>query len=125
MAGSKKWFVYTDDAADEHAINLDESNTEAVNGTTGAYPSTGGPTTSIPRNLRPRELIYSNAARTRNIRVVALTPAIYAGAVAGTSNQTITDPIEGTGNLGLTRATGERRRNPTPVDTGLIDGDQP
>lgn len=123
MAGSRKWFVYTDDAEEEYAINLDESNTEAVNGTTGEYPDTDGPTASVPTNIQVREIFYANPTRTRTIRCVALTPGIYTGVVDGTNTQTITDPIAGTGTLGLIRANGERRRIPTPVDTGQTDGD--
>lgn len=124
MAGSRKWFVYTDDIGTDFAINLDESNTEAVNGSGLGFPATGGPVEAVPRNVKPREIFYSNAARTRTIRCVALTPTIYTGAIGG-GVATITDPIAGTGNLGLSRANGERRRIPTPVDTGLDDGDQP
>ena len=124
MAGSRKWFLYTDDAGTDYAINLDESNTEAVNGTALGYPTTGGPVASLPRNIKPREIFYSNAARTRTIRVVALTAAIYSTEISSGS-AIITDPIAGTGNLALSRANGERRRIPTPLDTGLDDGDQP
>lgn len=122
MAGSRKWFVYTDDIGTEYAINLDESNTEAVNGT--ALDFVSGTTNALPRNVKPREIFYSNAARTRTIRCVALTQTIYAGAIAG-GVATITDPIAGTGTLGISRANGERRRLPVPLDTGLTDGDQP
>jgi hypothetical protein len=127
MSGSRKWFVYTDDAGDNYAINLDESNTEAVNAGSNSYPSTGGPKDSVPRNITPRELFYSNPTRTRTIKCVALTQAIYNTIIAGSGGAiaTITDPIGGTGTLGLSRANGERRRVPTPVDTGLDDGDQP
>lgn len=127
MAGSKKWFVYEDDAGVDYAIQLDESNTEAVNAGNNSYPATGGPKDSVPRNIQPRELFYSNADRTRTIRCVALTQTIYNAIVTSSvgSTQTITDPIAGTGNLGLSRANGEKRRVPTPVDTGILDGDQP
>ena len=122
MAGSRKYFIYTDDVGTDYAINLDESNTEAVNGSSLGFAS--GTTNMLPRNVKPREIFYSNAARTRTIRCVALTQTIYAGAIAG-GVATITDPIAGTGNLGLTRANGERRTLPIPLDTGLTDGDQP
>jgi hypothetical protein len=122
MAGSRKWFIYTDDIGSEYAINLDESNTEALNGTALGFVS--GTSDAVPRNIKPREIFYSNAARTRTIRCVALTPTIYSGALAG-GVATIVDPIAGTGNLGISRANGERRRIPTPIDTGLDDGDQP
>jgi len=123
MAGSRKWFVYTDDTGTDYAINLDESNTEAVNSTGLGFPA-DGPTAAVPKNIKPREIFYSNAARTRTIRCVALTPTIYTGAISG-GVDTIVDPIAGTGNLALSRANGERRRIPTPLDTGLDDGDQP
>lgn len=122
MAGSRKWFIYTDDIGTEYAINLDESNTEAVNGS--ALDFVSGTTNALPRNVKPREIFYSNAARTRTIRCVALTQTIYAGAISG-GVATIVDPIAGTGNLGISRANGERRRLPVPLDTGLTDGDQP
>lgn len=123
MAGSRKWFIYTDDAGVDYAINLDESNTEALNASENPYTSTGTKA-ALPRNIKPREIFYSNAARTRTIRCVALTQTIYAAAITG-SVGTITDPIAGTGTLALSRANGERRRIPTPLDTGLDDGDQP
>lgn len=123
MAGSRKWFVYTDDAGTDYALNLDESNTEAVNASGLGFPA-GGPPDALPRNIKPREIFYSNATRTRTIRCVALTQTIYNGAIAG-GVATIVDPIAGTGNLALSRANGERRRVPTPLDTGLDDGDQP
>lgn len=123
MAGSRKWFTYTDDIGTDFAINLDESNTEAVNGANNPYPD-GGTIEGLPRNIKPREIFYSNAARTRTIRVVALTQTIYNGAISG-GVPTITDPVAGTGNLAISRSNGEKRRIPTPLDTGLIDGDQP
>jgi hypothetical protein len=121
MAGSKKWLVYTTDAGQDFAINLDESNTEAVNGSTQDFVDGLALTNAVPRNIKPRELFYSNAARTREIRCVALTQAIYNGIVGG-AVPTITDPIDG-GTLVLVRATGERIRLPFALDTGLDDGD--
>lgn len=118
MAGSRKWYVYTDDKGVDYAINLDKSNTEAVNGGEQEYPSTGGPVASVPKNVKVRYVEYADAARYRKIRCVALTPTIYTGILNGGVN-TITDPIAGTGSLGLIALTGEKRRYPTPVDTGL------
>lgn len=118
MAGSRRWYVYTDDTGTDYAINLDKSNTDAVNGGAQVFPSTGGPTASVPKNVKVRYVEYADAARYRKIKCVALTPTIYAGLLGGAVN-TITDPIAGTGNLGLIALTGEKRRFPTPVDTGL------
>lgn len=124
MAGSRKWFVYTDDLGSVYALNLDESNTEAVNGGTNDLIAGAVVADALPRNVKPREVFYTNTERTRTIRCVALTPTIYSGVIAGTAGATISDPIAGgTATLGLIRANGERRRLPVPLDTGLNDGD--
>lgn len=124
MAGSRKWFVYTDDLGTDFALNLDESNTEAINGSTQDLISGASVPNALPRNVKPREIFYTNSDRTRTIRCVALTPTIYAGVLNGTNGSTITDPIAGgTTTLGLIRANGERRTLPVPLDTGLNDGD--
>jgi hypothetical protein len=123
MAGSRKWFVYSDDTGVDYAINLDESNTEAINGTDGDFTDTSAVVAAVPRNIKTRALYYANADRTRVIKCTALTLGAYAAVVSGTNAQTITDPIAGTGNLVLIRAEGERRRIPFAADTGLNDGD--
>lgn len=125
MAGSRKDFLYTDDSGATFAINLDESNTEAVNGNSGGITTANNPRNFIPRNVKPRELFYSNAARTRTIRCVALTPATYS-ALLTPPFPPLPDPLGGgSGDLQLSRANGERRRIPSAIDTGLLDGDQP
>lgn len=123
MAGSRKWFVYTTDSGDDFAIQLDESNTEAVMGTVGDYTDTSTVTESIPRNIRARTVTYANATRTREITCTVLDSTTYTGIVDGTNSQTITDPIAGTGNLVLIRARGESRTIPFAIDTGITDGD--
>lgn len=123
MAGSIKWFLYTDDTAVQSAIRLDESNTEAVNGDEGDYVQGSTTTAALPRNIKPREAFYTNSTRTRTIRCVALTPAIYQSILNG-NVPTIPDPIDSTADpLSLIRTNGERRTLPTPLDTGLTDGD--
>jgi hypothetical protein len=123
MAGSLKWFLYTDDTGTEYAIKLDESNTEAINADTGDYVQASTTTASVPRNIKVREVFYTNPSRTRTIRCVPLTAAIYTNVLNG-DIPTISDPIDTNGDdLGLIRANGERRILPTPLDTGLTDGD--
>lgn len=122
MAGSRKWFAYTDDLGTTFAIQLDESNTEAVNGGTNDLIDGANVPNAVPRNIKPRAVYYTNVDRTRTIRCVCLTPTIYSGVIAG-GVPTITDPIAGTGSLGLIRSEGERRTLPIPLDTGLNDGD--
>lgn len=120
MAGSIKWFRYTDDFGSIYALEADESNTEAIN---GANDYTGTPilTDALPRNVQPRFAVYSNSEGTRNIKVPVLNPTAYNQLVLTTP--TITDPIAGTGNLTLQRLRPEKRRLPIPNDTGLDDGD--
>lgn len=123
MAGSIKWFVYTDDSDNEYAIKLDESNTEAVNGTDDDYTPTSTTQAGLPRNLKPREAFYANAARTRTIRCIPLTSGAYVGLVNG-NIPTIPDPIDSGGPaLALVRLNGERRTIPFAADSGQTDGD--
>lgn len=120
MAGSVKWFVYTTDSGDDFAIKRDESNTEAVNAGTQDFPAVPPTQYALPRNVKPRELVYSNAARTITRKVVALTAAIFGNAETGAP--TITDQVSGE-TLTLFRKEGEIIALPFGVDTGLIDGD--
>lgn len=122
MAGSIKNFVYTDDVGQTYGITLDESNTEAVNGSAdGDLPTGSTSTVTVPRNIKVREVFYADAARNRTIRCVPLTPAIYASILSGTGPQTIPDLLNPTAGatLDLVRANGERRRILFGADTGL------
>lgn len=122
MAGSKKFFVYTADDGIEFGILLDESNTEAVNGGTNDVLSGSTLKYQIPRNLKPRRLIYQNSAGTRTVSCVALSQTIYSSAY--TSVSTIPDPITSGTTLALVRIEPERIRNlPKGGDSGLNDGD--
>lgn len=120
MAGSIKWFEYTDDEGATWAVQMDESNGEAVGNTD--YTDTSTATMQLPRNCNPRYARYVNAAGTiaRNIIVTAAT------ANAGTLPSTIDvlDALGSTVTLVLKQFVGERMtRIPTSPDTGLIDGD--
>lgn len=122
MAGSKKYFVYTTDAGEDFALLADESNTEAVNGGTQDYADGVSIIYTLPRNVRPRYLVYGNVAGTRKIRCYALTPTIFSGAPAAVP--TIDDPITDGATLNLVAVEPERiKRLPIALDTGLDDGD--
>lgn len=120
MAGSLKWFVYTDDNGSVYALNADESNVEAIN-TGGDY--TGSPVLvdALPRNVRARYAVYGNAAGTRTISIPVLTQSAYTGLAS--AHPTIDDPIDDGGTLQLIRIRPEVRRLPIPNDTGQTDGD--
>ena len=123
MAGSNKWFVYTTDDGTDFALQLDESNTEAVNGATQDYVPAVAIKYNLPKNVRPRTAYYRSADGNRTIKCVALTQTIYAGIPANVSS--ISDPIAGgAATLGLIRIRPEViTRLPFAGDTALTDGD--
>ena len=120
MAGSIKWFVYTDDFATDFAIKLDESNTEVVNGGVQDFPAVPPTTNALPRNIKPRRVTYRSLDGTVSRSIVALNPAIFAGVTAGVPSYT--DPVSGL-TLTLYRLDGETRTLSFGADTGLTDGD--
>jgi hypothetical protein len=120
MAGSLKWFPYTDDDGAIWALRLDESNTEACNGDVD-YTGTPVLTNSVPRNVRPRFAVYASPDGARNLRITILTPELYQGLAAATP--IIPDPFAAGGILRLVRQRPEQRRLPVAGDTGLNDGD--
>lgn len=121
MAGSLKWFVYQTDNGTDFAIELDESNTEAINAGNNDYVANTGIIFAVPKNVTPRYAFYANTPGTRVIKVVALTPTIFNGLVANA--RTITDPIDVADTLTLVRVRPEIIRLPYPNDTGIDDGD--
>lgn len=123
MAGSRKNFFYTDDTGQAYAISLDESNTEAINGSDGDIPDTSTATVLVPPNIKIRTLFYATPNRERTIRCIPLTLARYNAIINGAA-PTIPDPIANDGSiLNLVRARGEARRVFPGVDSGLTDGD--
>jgi hypothetical protein len=119
MAGSLRNFQYTTDLGEIFLFKGDESNIEAVNGTTANIDPALNGVYGIPRNIRPRQVSYSNSDGTRVLRIVAVTPGIYQNPPA-----TISDPIDA-GDLTLIRKTPERITLYALVDSGLTDGDSP
>lgn len=117
MSGSKKWFVYQTDDGENFAVLRDESNTEAVNGATGDFTSTSAVIYSIPKNVKPRYVVYRSADKTITRKCVALTQSLLLAAPV-----TI---VDGPTGLTLTRKNrkAETIKLPYPEDTGLDDGD--
>lgn len=120
MAGSLKWFPYTDDNGSVWALYADESNVEAVNPGID-YTGTPALVDAVPRNVKVRRAIYGTTDGLRSISIPVLTQAIYS-ALASTT-PTIDDPITTGITLVLLRIRPEMRRLPIPNDTGLQDGD--
>lgn len=121
MAGSIKYFVYTDDRGNDWALKRDESNLEQLNAGTQDFPNTGsGVTDELPRNITPRYCRYVSDDGFVARNIVALTPTIFAGAAA--NKPTVADAVSGL-TLTLKSQFGEQRRLPFGADTGLTDGD--
>lgn len=120
MAGSVKWFVYTDDFGSLYALQADESNVEAIN-EAGDYTGTPALVDALPRNVTPRYAYYGTTDGLRTIKIPVLTQARYAELSAEVP--TINDPITTGITLVLLRIRPEIRRLPIPNDTGLQDGD--
>lgn len=121
MAGSLKWFSYTDDNGSIWALFADESNVEALHGSDGDYTGTPPLVDAVPRNVTPRRAFYGTTDGTRVIAIPVLTSAVYSA--LPTNTPTIADPINSALTLVLLRVRPEIRRLPIPNDTGLQDGD--
>ena len=113
MVGSKTWFTYTTDAGTNYAIELDRSNTTAVNA--GAPGGAGLPVAALPRNIKPRYALFSSADGFTRRRVVILTPADLAALTPSTSFT----PQGTNAVVTLSFSRGEQTRIPKAVDTGL------
>lgn len=117
MAGSIRNFRYVDDGGNNWSIRADESNIEDVN---GAAASAAPVANGLPRNIKPRYGLWSDASGNITRKVVFLTSAGF-GAANG-SSPTIT--VGGT-TLNLTYKRGETVKLYPNVDTGQTDGDNP
>lgn len=121
MAGSKKYFVYTTNDGVDFALLADESNTEAVNGGTQDYADGVSIRYELPRNVKPRRLVYANPTGTRKITCYALTTTIFDGAPIAVGS--IADPFQAGVLTLVDQIPEERKRIPISIDTGLNDGD--
>lgn len=117
MAGSRAWFVYTDDDDTQSAVLLDE-DTGTLAGL-GFTPYTGEtPLDPLPKGFKMR---YVNAVQTSGSGAGFR----YRAFPCGTDESDIYNGTTPTFTLnGLTYATtstrGERSRRPTATNTGLV-----
>jgi hypothetical protein len=115
--GSRKWFKYTTTLGDNEvfAVNRDESNTEAVNGSSYDFATgdNGVVIYALPRNLTPRRARYRTADGTRNILVTVLNEDVEPPATIDYGGTT----------LSFAGTIPERIVQPVAFDSGLNDGD--
>lgn len=137
MAGSRVIRQYTDDAGNNYAIRLDESNAEGVtSGGNVLMPPRQGNVEGLPRGLEPRYVLtflQSNPDVKRKFKVGGVTQVNDLFAVGATISAAITsDPTDnspGTEGVFVVTAYRGEKRNFIPAiggntdDTGLTDGD--
>lgn len=120
MAGSRKTFEYTTDAGDVFAIEMDESNGEAVGN--DDYTDTSTAVYYVPRNIKKRAATYRSDDGTISRRITVSSNTANSGTLPATIDGQ--DGLGGTVTLSLTNFTGESTKLiPKAVDTGLTDGD--
>lgn len=119
MAGSVRKFRYTSDDGNDYTINRDESNTEALNGTS-AIPSDTG---SLPDFYYPRYAILTSTTTNKKRTVVILTPAIFKD-LKGSTDYTLAVVGDADGEtFRISALIGEKRERLAIDDTGDTDGD--
>lgn len=136
MAGSRVFRQYTDDAGNNYAINIDESNAEAVVEGNVLMPPRSADVEAIPRGLIPRYVLatlQSNPLVKRKFKVGGVTQVnslLKVGSIVRAAvNASADDSSGGTqDNFVVTFYRGEQRRlipsfQGTSTDTGLLDGD--
>lgn len=119
MAGSKRWFLYTADDNTQFAINLDNSNTVAINGTGKEYAKVTK--YAIPQNLKPRSVRFKSDDGKRVLKAVVLTQGQY-NTLINLKNPFVTqDPLDTVRNLTITGKTYPEtfKQIPSVVDTGM------
>lgn len=118
MAGSKKWFQYVTDAGDTFAMEMDESNGEAVNNVD--MTAANLERYAVPSNVRKRYALYRSTDGYTQRKIWVSTVALLA---AAPSTITVPDYTGTDTTLNLTYPVGERTALPKAADSGLNDGD--
>jgi hypothetical protein len=113
MAGSISYQVYQSDNGQNYAIRMDRSNALAVNASASATPA-ALPAIELPKNIKPRYALYTDATGNIKRKVVLLKPSDVAALVA---NASLTPPEE-SATLRITFVVGEKIRLPKLADTG-------
>lgn len=113
MSGSLRYYNYVSDNGTTYAILCDKSNTAAVNASAAGAPATL-PSTTVPRNIRPRYALFADTTGLIRRRVPILTAADLA-ALTPTSNFV---PQGETATVTITSIVGEKIRLPKLADTG-------
>ena len=120
MAGSIKTFQYEDNNGNFWAVNMDESNGEAVGNTDFTDASTAE--FFLPRNVEARYANYRSADGLYNRTIIVTDPNATTSSLP--SQISVADGNGGTVDVLLTQLTGEVVKViPKATDTAQTDGD--
>lgn len=120
MSGSIKTFEYTDGNGNKWALNMDESNGEAVGNTD--FTDTSTAEFFLPRNVEPRYANYRSADGTYQRKIKLTENDVSAASLPNSID--ITNEAGATVSVLLTGIVGERFRViPRAEDTAQTDGD--
>lgn len=119
MAGSNRKFRYTSDDGNDYVINRDESNTEALNGTS-AIPSDAG---SLPDGYVTRYALLRSTTTGKQRKIVVLSPTIFE-TLDGSTDYTLAVVGDADGEtFRVSSLIGEKRQGLFIDDSGDTDGD--
>jgi len=112
MSGSLSYQTYQSDNGQSYAILVDKSNALAVNASAVATPASL-PTITLPRNIKPRYVLFTDETSTIKRKVVLLKPSDVVAIVATSSFV----PGGETSTVRVSYMQGESIRLPKLVDT--------
>jgi len=130
MAGSLRWFRYVNDAGQPYSLRLDESNSEALVGTTPLMLNRTAAHPLPPKGFKLRYInAFNNADPNIKRRFYVGNPAALTQILAGAALTASTYPGQAPSAWTYTSVRGEKSPispplNTTAGDTGLTDGDQ-
>lgn len=113
MTGSRSYQNYQSDNGGTYAIQVDKSNALAVNPSASATPASL-PAITLPRNIKPRYALFSDATGTIRRRVTLLKPSDVAALTGALSFTPQGEAVTVT----ITAIRGEQVDLPKLVDTG-------
>jgi hypothetical protein len=122
MAGSKKEFLYTSDSGISWTIIADESNTEAVNGTSAQTNTLGVIVLPVTKYVRRARYVSADKLHSATIPILTRADAIAPPATI-TVNKANGSGGSLTATLAFKKVYGEKFVAGSGQDTGLNDGD--
>lgn len=117
MAGSRAWFVYTDDDSNEYAVEMDEDMGAIAEAGFTRYTAAAA-LDLMPKGMKMR---YVNAVQTTGSGAGYRSRRIFCGTTESTLYGGTTQTVTLNGFVyAVTSKRGEKKRLPTALNTGLV-----